>query len=220
MRNNEVELIHLKDYRVEPCTGCEHCLLKGGCIIRDDAPKVLEKLEQADGIIIGTPVYLRQISGYLKVLFDRGCVWYHRPSLVGKPVFFVTTTQATGSKQAVRYLKDLSLQWGSIYAGHISRTMFNLEEKIDPGHLRKFLYFLEREHLSTYRPSLKQSIEFMTQKVLAEEILPLDREYWKNRGYLDCAYYYPARINPFNRIIARVYRMLSYFIGKNKRVNG
>jgi hypothetical protein len=97
--------------------------------------------------------------------------------------------------------------------------MFNLDEQMDPEKLKKFRYFLEREHLVRYRPTLKQSIEFMTQKVLAEEILPLDREFWTERGYLDRTYYYPCRINPFNRIIAYFYyRILSYFIGKNKRV--
>ncbi len=215
---NEIDWVHLRDYRIEPCTGCEHCLLKGGCPIPDEAQQVLGKLERADGIIIGTPVYMRQIPGYLKALIDRGCVWYHRPPLVGKPVFFVTTTQATGSRQTLRYLKDLSLQWGSLYAGHVSRTMFNLEDPVGPSVLKRFLFYLDRKNLRVYRPSLKQSVEFMTQKVLAEEILPLDREFWSEKGYLGRSYYYLCRINPFNRAVSYLYyRMLSYFIGKNKR---
>lgn len=217
LSNYEVEFLSLKDFEIKPCIGCENCLRRGKCNIRDGAEIILQKMSGADGIIIGTPVYLRQISGYLKVLIDRGCAWYHRSPLVGKPIFFVSSTQASGSKQAVRYLNDLSIQWGTINTGSISRTMFNLDKDISLKSLSKFKYYLEDGNIVKYRPDFKQIIEFNTQKVLAVNILPLDLTYWQDKGYIDKPYYYKCRINIFYRITGFLYfRMLSYFIGKNK----
>lgn len=213
----EVEFLSIKDFDVKPCNGCENCLRRGKCNIKDEADIMLTKMSSADGIVIGTPVYLRQISGYLKILIDRGCAWYHRSPLVGKPILFVTSTQATGSKQAVKYLEDVSTQWGTIHAGSISKTMFNFEREFKKDALSKFMYYLEDDNKKNYRPNLKQVIEFHTQKVLAVNILPLDLTYWTEKGYLNKPYFYTCRINIFKRIIGYLYyKMLSYFISKNK----
>lgn len=215
--SDSVEFVNIKDFEIKACIGCENCLRKGFCNIKDSAGILLDKMSAADGIVIGTPVYLRQISGYLKMLIDRGCAWYHRSPLVGKPIFFVTATQVSGSKQVIRYLNDLSVQWGTINAGSVSRSMFNLNKDFKANMLRKFQYYLHDNNRRKYKPSLKQLIEFYTQKVLAIHVLPLDKEYWSGKGYLDKPYYYPCKISPVKRLIGFLYfKMLSYIIGKNK----
>lgn len=214
-----VEFVNIKDYELKPCIGCENCLRKGICHINDETQQVLDKLISADGIVIGTPVYLRQLPGYLKLLFDRACSWYHRSPLVGKPIFFVAVTQVTGLQQVINQLKDLSLQWGTIYCGNISRKIFNLEDKLEDKSLKRFKYYLKDKNKKNYKPSMKQITEFNTQKVLAECILPIDREYWRQKGYIIRPYFYDCRINVFKRSIGYLYyRMLSYFINKNKKV--
>lgn len=213
----EVELINIKDYDIKPCTGCENCMRKGTCNIKDEANLILTKISNADGIIFGSPVYLRQLSGHLKVLFDRGCSWYHRSPLVGKPVFFVTSTQVTGSNATIKYLNDLSLQWGTINAGNISRNMFNIEKNIETKSLDKFKYYMDDNNKRKYKPTFKQIIEFSTQKVLAVNILPLDKEHWTEKGYINQPYFYDCQINIFKRLTGAVYyNILNYFISKNK----
>ncbi len=215
--NYNVEFLCISDYEVKPCVGCENCLRNGSCFIKDDSEKLLTKISEADGIIIGTPIYLRQISGYLKVLIDRGCAWYHRSPLVGKPILFVTSTQVTGSKQAIKYLNDLAVQWGTINTGNISRKMFDHKKKLPNKQLNLFRYYLEDEHKCNYKPSLKYILEFATQKVLAVTVLPLDYEYWKAKGYIDKPYFYNCKINIFKRIIGYIYyKILTFFITKNK----
>ncbi len=217
--NDTIEFINLSDYQVKPCIGCEQCLRKGLCHIEDDASKILDKMIESDGIIIGTPIYLRHISGYLKNVFDRGCAWYHRSPIVGKPIFFVTTTQVTGTKHAIRYLKDLSVQWGSIYAGAINKTLFNLEKPFKSRKLYKFKKYLSTDNLYTYRPNMKQIFEFHTQKVLASEILPLDKTYWEEKGYMDKPYFYKCKIDIITRLLGYLYyKFLKNIISKNKTV--
>lgn len=117
----------------------------------------------------------------------------------------------------MKYLEDLSVQWGCIHCGSLSRTMFNLDKEIPAKDLRKFSFYLDPSNRNKYRVSLKELIEFQTQKVLAVYVLPLDREFWSEKGYLDKPYFYDCRIHIFKRIIAALfYKMLSYFISKNK----
>lgn len=217
--DDTIEFINVSEYNVKACVGCEGCLRKGVCHIDDDATKILDKMVETDGIIIGAPIYLRHIPGYLKNIFDRGCAWYHRSPIVGKPIFFATTTQVTGTKNAMKYFKDLSVQWGIIYAGSINKTLFNLEKPFDLKKLKKFKKYLDHNNLHTYRPHMKQILEFHKQKVLASEILPLDKTYWEDKGYMDKPYFYKCRINIFTRLLGYFYyKFLKHIISKNKTV--
>ncbi len=215
--NDEVKFVNVSDYNVKPCTGCEQCLRKGMCHIQDDAIKILDMMIEADGIIIGTPIYLRQIPGNLKNIFDRGCEWYHRSPIVGKPIFFATTTQVTGTKSAMTYLIDLTVQWGIIYTGKINRTVFNLDKPLEKNSFRKFKKYLNKDNLLKYRPTLKKIFEFNTQKVLAEEVLPIDLEYWNEKGYIGSPYFFKCKINPISRLLGYLYyKFLKNIISKNK----
>lgn len=66
----ETELIKLAEHEINPCRACDTCLTSE-CPIEDDVPMILEKLEAADGIIIGSPVYFGNVTGQTKSFMDR-----------------------------------------------------------------------------------------------------------------------------------------------------
>ncbi len=66
------------------CIHCDYCIrTKKGCIHKDDMQEVYAKLEWADALILGSPVYQGNISGQLKTLLDR-C----RAVVAKNPAFF------------------------------------------------------------------------------------------------------------------------------------
>jgi len=71
----EVEIIDL--YKLDKFTGCISCFgckteeHLGYCVCRDGLYEVLEKIRQADGLILGSPVYLGDISAGLRALYER-----------------------------------------------------------------------------------------------------------------------------------------------------
>ena len=67
----EIELLTLRDKDIKPCDGCLACQKTGVCRIKDDMQPIYEKILNADGIIMGTPVYFWSMSGQAKVLIDR-----------------------------------------------------------------------------------------------------------------------------------------------------
>jgi len=53
------------------CDDCNFCRTDYGCSKDDGVQKILEKMEAADALIIGSPTYFGSVSGKLKSLFDR-----------------------------------------------------------------------------------------------------------------------------------------------------
>jgi multimeric flavodoxin WrbA len=71
----EVEMMRIIDLDIKHCKACWPCpvMFKGpnGCIRKDDGPFVLEKVLEADGLLIGAPVYTITPPGSLMAVRDR-----------------------------------------------------------------------------------------------------------------------------------------------------
>jgi multimeric flavodoxin WrbA len=69
----EVELFYTCRLRVKPCLGDRACWTKtpSKCVQDDDVRMLLPKMQEADVIIFGTPVYVDGMPGTLKNLIDR-----------------------------------------------------------------------------------------------------------------------------------------------------
>ena len=67
----ETETVLLHSLEIEPCDVCEGCKAGDGCVKDDDARKVMDRMEEADAIIVATPTYFASVSGKIKNLMDR-----------------------------------------------------------------------------------------------------------------------------------------------------
>lgn len=68
----EVEDVFVHDLTVTPCKGCMQCRSLGRCVLpEDDGHRVAELLRGCDALIVGSPCYWGNMTGALKVLFDR-----------------------------------------------------------------------------------------------------------------------------------------------------
>ncbi len=66
------ELISLRGKEIKPCNGCYDCVKKGYCTIEhDDFAEILSKMQAADGLILGSPVYLSSVVPQLMALLAR-----------------------------------------------------------------------------------------------------------------------------------------------------
>jgi multimeric flavodoxin WrbA len=127
----KTELIDLADFHVTPCTACEACSLNGICIHNDDVPSLLIRMQEADGIIFGSPVYIDNISGQMKVFIDRLADSIHYQVLAGKFGCSVVTTYESGGDDAVLYLNHVLNYLGVISVGGISVATGGKTETVD-----------------------------------------------------------------------------------------
>lgn len=70
-QNIETEIIHVGRQLIFGCLGCGACYKLGKCVIDDIVNETAEKLAQADGMVIGSPVYYASPNGTLISFLDR-----------------------------------------------------------------------------------------------------------------------------------------------------
>jgi multimeric flavodoxin WrbA len=75
-RGIETEKIILTQYKVNPCNGHENCASFSACKHKDDVPMILDKFINADGIILGSPVYYYNMTAQMKAFVDRNYFLY------------------------------------------------------------------------------------------------------------------------------------------------
>lgn len=67
----DIEFLSLIGKNIKPCDECRTCETKGVCYIKDDMQEIYGKLLNADGIILGSPIFFWSLCGQAKVFLDR-----------------------------------------------------------------------------------------------------------------------------------------------------
>ncbi len=73
-KNHEVERIDINQYKVGGCLGCYKCQEKKdepGCVQKDDALIIFEKMMRADAILYASPLHCWSFTSQIKPLIDR-----------------------------------------------------------------------------------------------------------------------------------------------------
>lgn len=68
---NSVEIISLRGKDLRFCIGCLSCVKTQRCVLKDDAPAIVQRMHDADVIAFATPIYYYEMAGQMKVLLDR-----------------------------------------------------------------------------------------------------------------------------------------------------
>lgn len=120
------EVIFLYDYIIRPCIGCvsdgvSYCRFP--CILEDDDfNKIANRVLEADGLIISTPVYWYAPSGVLKNFIDRltsmeNMIFHAGRSLLeGKVAGFIATGLDSGVFMTIAYLISVLNSMGALIA--------------------------------------------------------------------------------------------------------
>ena len=67
----EVETVHVGALEIRGCMNCGACGKLGKCAIDDIVNEIAEKLKEADGMVVGTPVYYGSVNGTLMSILSR-----------------------------------------------------------------------------------------------------------------------------------------------------
>ncbi|MBR2802602.1 MAG: flavodoxin family protein [Erysipelotrichaceae bacterium] len=67
----ETETIEIGSRDIRGCIGCGSCRKSGKCVFEDIVNEVADKFKEADGLLVGSPVYYATASGTLLSLLDR-----------------------------------------------------------------------------------------------------------------------------------------------------
>src|SRR5271157_3613906 len=72
----DTELVHLYDLDFKGCASCFACKLKNGksygrCSVSDGLKPVLDRIHDADGLILGSPIYFGTVTGEMRSFIER-----------------------------------------------------------------------------------------------------------------------------------------------------
>ena len=67
----ETEIIDVGNLDIRGCIACGSCFKTGKCVFNDIVNEVLDKFEEADGLVVGSPVYYSSPNGTLISFLDR-----------------------------------------------------------------------------------------------------------------------------------------------------
>ncbi|MDR1196338.1 MAG: flavodoxin family protein [Endomicrobium sp.] len=70
----ETQSWNFSDIKINPCSGCLCChnsAQNRGCVVNDDMQKLYGAIEHADALVLGSPVYMGQMSAQAKIFTDR-----------------------------------------------------------------------------------------------------------------------------------------------------
>lgn len=208
----DFETVHLSEHKIEFCRGCTACFKVGEhrCPCKDDVPDLVEKMKGADGLVVISPVYGMDISGQLKTFMDRITYLYHRPTLIGKPVIYLSSTDLGGMKITEVYMRYILNVMGLRMIGFVGAlsTQFKKSDqyrlKLESKLNRVAKVFKKALSGDTQpKPKFNEIFHFTKWQVknkYSESIYLADYKYWQENGWLDADYYYPTKLNIMDKI--------------------
>ena len=117
----DLEVINLAEKKINYCLGDGWCLDKGQCWQRDDQKEVLNKILSADALILGSPVYIRNVTAQMKTFLDRSLPLGHKPREFWKPGLAVSVSAGMERDRGGQLPGLLSADLRGLFAGHPDR---------------------------------------------------------------------------------------------------
>ena len=118
----DTEIAQIGKQAIRGCIGCGGCSGKGRCVFNDDITNsMIEKMEQADGLVIGSPVYFAFPNGNLISMLDR--LFYAGKCFAHKPAAAVVSARRGGTTVS---LDDLNKYFGIRQMPVVASTYWNM----------------------------------------------------------------------------------------------
>ena len=83
----------LRDKNIADCKGCWHCFKNSRCAIKDDMQEIHQQIQDADWLILASPLYWWGVTGLMKTFIDRLYLYYPRTNtgmIAGKKAVIIT----------------------------------------------------------------------------------------------------------------------------------
>ena len=128
----ETEMVCLYDLNFKGCRSCMACKLKkeprpNRCVLRDELTVVLDRVHEADAVVLGSPIYFSEVTGEMRSFFERCLFQYLNYDDYSKPlspakktawVFTMNIPEALFDDFGYSALFQRYENWMKLYFGH------------------------------------------------------------------------------------------------------
>jgi multimeric flavodoxin WrbA len=95
----ETDIFLIAGKTINGCDACGKCFRTDGCKIKDDMQSLYKKMEWADAIVFGSPVYFNYVTAQAKAIIDRTFCYLGNRKLQGKVAAPVLALRKIGGGQ-------------------------------------------------------------------------------------------------------------------------
>ena len=174
----EAEIVQLGNKPVRGCIACGQCRTKalGRCTFDDDVcNRIVEKLDGADALIVGTPVYYGQPNGAVLAVMQR--VFFSASSKVeNKPAASVAICRRGGATAA---FQTMNMMFAMMNMPLVTSQYWNIAYGREPGQAA-----LDTEGMQTMR-TLADNMAWLLKKIHADgDPAYPEREPWQPMHFI------------------------------------
>ncbi|MCB2188794.1 MAG: flavodoxin family protein [Deltaproteobacteria bacterium] len=188
------ETIVLKGDTVLPCLGCDVCHKKGECVREDGFAEIQAKIAAADGLVLGSPNYILNVSAQLKAFLDRCGSTIHCLGFAGKYGAAVVTSGGGDEEPIAEYLNQFLMMTGITPVGAVWATMGLIQGDEFPADIagradalgqRLVRAWRDQEQFPEVAARMAEFKERMRQLMLwRQDEWPWEYAYWEQKGDL------------------------------------
>jgi len=168
----ETELIHLYDLDYKGCISCFACKTIGGksygkCAVQDDLAPVFNRFEQADAIVLGSPIYWGTVSGEMKSFMER--LLFQYTTYTDPPESLFPNKIRTGFIYTMNVTEEIMKEWG--YAVNFNRNEATLRRILGES---EYMCSFDTYQFDDYTKVLATRFDPVKKKKRHEEEFPKD----------------------------------------------
>ena len=168
----KTELIHLYDLTFKGCISCFACKTKGGksygrCAVKDDLAPVFRKIEKADAIILGSPIYFGTVSGEMKSFIER--LMFPYSVYTDPPGSLFPRKIKTGFIYTMNITEEMMKEWG--YIEHFKRHEITLQRIFGAS---EYLCSFDTYQFKDYSKMVATRFDPVKKAQRRKEIFPID----------------------------------------------
>ncbi|MBO5303105.1 MAG: NAD(P)H-dependent oxidoreductase [Lachnospiraceae bacterium] len=181
----------------EFCIGCTNCFKKSEnlCPHFEKLKPITKAIDEADVIILSSPVYVYHVTGAMKAFLDHyGYRWMvHRPEekMFHKQAVCISTAAGAGMKSTNKDMADSTFFWGIpktyTYGVAVAATSWKEVDEKKKSKIDKKTTALAskiRKRCGKVKPSIKTKLFFQVMRMLQKSGWnEADVKYWKEKGW-------------------------------------
>jgi len=184
----ETDFIDLGQAKLKFCGACEACHRGPKCVLDDDGNGIMDRMLEADGIVLATPVYLDQVTAQMKTLLDRTSHFVHCLRLTGKYLAVVTTSGGGGGEATAAFLKRYAVTVGAQIAGSVDARVplgaANLAAARELG-TSLVTAIAEKKTWPDQGKAIDEQLQRFGQIIaFQKDHWPFEYKYWQDKGWL------------------------------------
>lgn len=186
-----IDIYTASSTQIKNCNGCINCFTSGDCPQdnSDDMKIIKSKMENADFIIFASPVYLHNVSGDMKIFFDRISYWTHLLKLSGKAGIAIATSTGNGLELTTSYMHKVMSYLGIKVVNTFGVVPYDMNPNLENAIETCSDIISEYVKGKEIKSDNILELVFKANKFAIEAQKDLDSEeykYWQQSGLINC----------------------------------